>query len=84
MTFASDSFKDFKLFHMVIKSTFLNDFIEEEVYVEQTPGFVDPTHLDFFQIENALYELGMKDVVVFLLKMILLKAKLIPSFLQYM
>ena len=35
LTFAS--FKDFKLFQMDIKSAFLNDFIEEEVYVEQPP-----------------------------------------------
>jgi len=41
---------------MVIKSTFLNDFIEEEVYVEQTPGFVDPTNPDFiFKLKKVLY-----------------------------
>ena len=33
-------------------------FIEEEVYVEQPPEFVDPTHLDFvFKLEKALYGL---------------------------
>ena len=35
MTLAFASYKDFKLFQMDVKSTFLNDFIEEEVYVEQ-------------------------------------------------
>jgi len=40
MTLDFASYKDFKLFQMDIKSAFLNDFIEEEVYVEQSPGFV--------------------------------------------
>ena len=47
MTLAFASFKDFKLFQMDVKSPFLNGFIKEEVYVEQPPRFVDPTHLDF-------------------------------------
>jgi len=52
------SFKDFKFFQMDVKCAFLNGFIEEEVYVEQSPGFVDPTHSDFiFKLEKALYGL---------------------------
>jgi len=58
MTLAFASFKDFKLLQMDVKSAFLNDFIEEEVYVEQSPGFVNPTHPDFvFKLEKALYGL---------------------------
>ena len=38
---------------MDVKSTFLNGFIEEEVYVKQPPGFVDPTHPKFvFKLEK--------------------------------
>ena len=43
---------------MDVKSAFLNGFNKEEVYVEQPPGFVDPTHLDFiFKLDKALYGL---------------------------
>ena len=53
---------------MDLKSAFLNGFIEEKVYVEQPPGFIDPTRPDFvFKLDKALYslkqalELGKKD-----------------------
>ena len=61
MTLAFASFKDFKLFQMDIKNAFLNSFMEEKVYVEQPPGSVDPTHLDFvYKLDKALY--GLKQV----------------------
>ncbi|GMI93135.1 cysteine-rich RLK (RECEPTOR-like protein kinase) 8 [Hibiscus trionum] len=43
---------------MDVKSVFLNDFINEEVYVEQPPGFEDskfPNHV--FKLTKALYGL---------------------------
>jgi len=42
------SIMKFKLFQMDVKSDFLNDFIKEDVYVEQPPGFEDykfPNHI---------------------------------------
>ena len=39
MLLAFASFIDFKLYQMDIKSTFLNGFIQEKVYIEQPPGF---------------------------------------------
>ena len=52
------SFKNFELFQMDVKSTFLNGFIEAEVYVEQPPGFVDHIHPNFiFKLDKALYGL---------------------------
>jgi len=48
----------FKLFQMHVKSTFINGYINEEVYVSQTPGFVDhkyPEHV--YKLKKALYGL---------------------------
>ena len=47
-----------KLFQMDVKSAFLNDFIKEEVYVEQPPRFEDHKHPDHvFKLTKALYGL---------------------------
>ncbi|GJV18384.1 retrovirus-related pol polyprotein from transposon TNT 1-94 [Tanacetum coccineum] len=49
---------DFKLFQMDVKSAFLNDFINEEVYVAQPSGFIDfekPDHV--YKLKKALYGL---------------------------
>ena len=78
MLLAYASSINFKLFQMDVKSAFLNGFISEEVYVEQPPGFENnslPNHV--FRLTKALYGLkhfpglGMRDLVLFLLKIIL-------------
>ncbi|GKC89440.1 retrovirus-related pol polyprotein from transposon TNT 1-94 [Tanacetum coccineum] len=46
---------NFKLFQMDVKSAFLNDFINEEVYVAQPPGFIDFEKLDHvYKLKKAL------------------------------
>ena len=44
-----------KLYQMDIKSAFLNGYIDEEVYVEQPPGFEDDKKPDHVYKLKALY-----------------------------
>jgi len=47
-----------KLFQMDVKSAFLNGYINEEVYVDQPPGFEDHKHLiHVFKLKKTLYGL---------------------------
>ena len=68
MLLAFSCFKDFILYQKDVKSVFLNGFINDEVYVEQPPGFQSfnfPNHV--FKLKKTLYglnkhlEYGMKD-----------------------
>ncbi|GKB43813.1 putative ribonuclease H-like domain-containing protein [Tanacetum coccineum] len=55
---AYDSFKDFVVYKMDVKSAFLYGKIEEEVYVYQPIGFDDPDFPDrVYKVEKALYGL---------------------------
>jgi hypothetical protein len=50
--------KGFKLFKIDVKSSFLNGYIEEEVYVRQSPSFESskfPNHV--FKLQKVLYGL---------------------------
>ncbi|GJS01048.1 putative ribonuclease H-like domain-containing protein [Tanacetum coccineum] len=52
------SFMNFLVYQMDVKSAFLHDTIEEEVYVSQPPGFVDPEFpKKVYKVEKALYGL---------------------------
>ncbi|GKB64106.1 putative ribonuclease H-like domain-containing protein [Tanacetum coccineum] len=51
-------FKNFVVYQMDVKSAFLYEKIEEEVYVYQPPGFEDPDFPDrVYKVEKALYRL---------------------------
>jgi hypothetical protein len=48
----------FKLYQMDVKSAFLNKPINEEVYMEQPPGFEDDKYSDHvYKLSKALYGL---------------------------
>ena len=50
--------KGIKLYQMDLKTAFLNGYLKEEVYVEQTPGFEDHTNPDYvYKLDKALYGL---------------------------
>ena len=58
MLLAYTAFKGFTLFQMDVKSAFLNGFIEEEVYVQQPPDFIDPIYPNHvLKLTKALYGL---------------------------
>ena len=49
---------NFKLYQMDVKSAFLNGKLQEEVYVEQPKGFIDPHRPnDVYKLKRALYGL---------------------------
>jgi hypothetical protein len=48
-------------FHMDVKSTFLNGYVDEEIYVEYLEGFEVPSKRGcVYKLKKALY--GLKDV----------------------
>jgi hypothetical protein len=50
--------KEFKLYQMDVKNTFLNGVIPEEVYVRQPPGFENPKYPDrVYKLSKVLYGL---------------------------
>ena len=50
--------KSFKLFQMDVKTAFLNGYLNEEVFMEKSPGFIYPFQLDHvFKLDKALYGL---------------------------
>ena len=49
---------NFRLYQMDVKSVFLNEYIEEEIYVDKPPGFVDSKHpSNVYMLKKALYDL---------------------------
>ena len=56
--FAFAAHSNFKVYQMDVKSAFLNGELDEEVYVEQPPGFENSDLLDFvYFLFKAIYGL---------------------------
>lgn len=48
----------FRLYKMDVKSAFLNGYLNEEVYVEQPKGFIDPSFpKHVYKLKKAFYDL---------------------------
>nr|GEZ54330.1 copia protein [Tanacetum cinerariifolium] len=55
LSLAFASYMNFLVYHIDVKSAFLYDTIEEEVYVSQPPSFVDPEFPEkVYKVEKAL------------------------------
>ncbi|WVZ53082.1 hypothetical protein U9M48_004068 [Paspalum notatum var. saurae] len=56
---------DMKLYQMDVKSAFLNGYINELVYVEQPPGFEDPSNPNHvYRLSEALYYERLRDFLI--------------------
>ena len=52
----------FKIYQMDVKSAFLNEYLNEEVFVAQPKGFEDPLHPNHvYKLKKALY--GLKQAL---------------------
>ncbi|KAI3808433.1 hypothetical protein L1987_24384 [Smallanthus sonchifolius] len=58
MFLAYAAYMDFTVHQMDVKSAFLYGKVQEEVYVKQPPGFIDPSYPDkVYKLDKALYGL---------------------------
>jgi hypothetical protein len=74
--------KGFKLYQIDVKSVFLNDVIQEKVFVRQPLGFENPKYPDrVYKLSKALYELKQASWAWYArLKTFLLELDVTPSF----
>nr|GEV39208.1 hypothetical protein [Tanacetum cinerariifolium] len=56
------SFMGFMVYQMDVKSAFLYETIEEQVYVCQPPGFKDPDYPDKIYVDDIIFGLTNKDL----------------------
>jgi Reverse transcriptase (RNA-dependent DNA polymerase) len=55
------AFYDYKIWKMDIKIAFLNGYLEDEVYMTQPEGFVDPKNAEkICKLQRSIY--GLKQV----------------------
>ena len=55
---AYSTYKGFKVYQMDVKSMFMNDILEQEVYIEKLEGFFDVNNKNMVcRLHKALYGL---------------------------
>ena len=58
------AFNDYEIWQMVVKTAFLNGFLEEELYMMQPEGFVDPKGADkVCKLQHSIYGLVLTHFV---------------------
>nr|GEZ77211.1 putative retrotransposon Ty1-copia subclass protein [Tanacetum cinerariifolium] len=56
---AISTYYDYKIWQMDVKTAFLNGFLEEEIYMEQPEGFIDPNHpRKVCKLQRSIYGLN--------------------------
>ncbi|GJZ92600.1 retrotransposon protein, putative, ty1-copia subclass [Tanacetum coccineum] len=52
------AYYDYEIWQMDVKTAFLNGFLEEEIYMEQPEGFIDPNHpKKVYKLQRSIYGL---------------------------
>ncbi|GJW01291.1 retrotransposon protein, putative, ty1-copia subclass [Tanacetum coccineum] len=52
------AFYDYEIWQMDVKTTFLNGYLNEDIYIVQPEGFVDPNHLrKVCKLQRSIYDL---------------------------
>ncbi|KAL8119772.1 hypothetical protein AgCh_017036 [Apium graveolens] len=58
LAYTASAYMKFKVFQMNVKNAFLNNELKEKVYVEQSPGIIDPKYPNHvYKLDRALYGL---------------------------
>nr|GEW68114.1 hypothetical protein [Tanacetum cinerariifolium] len=58
------AYNDYEIWQMDVKTMFLNGFLEEEIYMEQHEGFIDPNHSRKASGSNVIFLILYVDDVI--------------------
>ncbi|GKB16914.1 retrotransposon protein, putative, ty1-copia subclass [Tanacetum coccineum] len=64
-------FYDYEIWQMDVKTAFLNGYIDEDIYMVQPEGFVDPKHPRKLVVFDSSCEILYIDVVIFVLWLVI-------------